>query len=87
MTPHLLPAPAPGELTGPERLSRDELQARQLDRLRHTLRHAYERVPFYRQAFDRAGRVKCLSLHAPKSRSGPSRGPSPGRTVSRAAGP
>jgi phenylacetate-CoA ligase len=48
-------APAPGELTAPERLSRDELRARQLDRLRHTLRHAYEHVPFYRQAFDAAG--------------------------------
>ena len=55
MTTHLLPAPAPDELTGPERLSRDELQARQLERLQHTLRYAYERVPFYRQAFDRAG--------------------------------
>jgi phenylacetate-CoA ligase len=55
MTPHLLPAPAPSELTEPERLSRDELQARQLERLQHTLRYAYERVPFYRQAFDRAG--------------------------------
>ncbi|HEY2519150.1 MAG TPA: phenylacetate--CoA ligase PaaK [Streptosporangiaceae bacterium] len=55
MTEHLLPAPAPDELTGPERLSRDELRARQLDRLRHTLRYAYERVPFYRDAFDRAG--------------------------------
>ncbi len=55
MTEHLLPAPAPGELTAPERLSRDELQARQLERLQHTLRYAYERVPFYRAAFDRAG--------------------------------
>ena len=55
MTQHLLPVPAPDELTEPERLSRDELQARQLERLQHTLRYAYERVPFYRQAFDRAG--------------------------------
>ena len=55
MTDHLLPAPAPGELTGPERLSRDELRGRQLEWLRHTLRYAYERVPFYRDAFDRAG--------------------------------
>jgi phenylacetate-CoA ligase len=54
-TQHQVPAPAPDELTEPERLSRDELRARQLDRLRHTLRYAYERVPFYRQAFDRAG--------------------------------
>ena len=55
MTPHLLPAPAPDQLPEPERLSRDALQARPLERLQHTLRYAYERVPFYRQAFDRAG--------------------------------
>ena len=55
MTEHRLPAPSPGELTAPERLSRDELQARQLERLRRTLRYAYEQVPFYRDAFDRAG--------------------------------
>ena len=42
---HRLPAPGPAELTEPERLSRDELQTRQLERLRHTLRHAYERWP------------------------------------------
>ena len=48
-------APVPGELTAPERLSRDELRARQLERLRHTLRHAYEHVPFYRAKFDTAG--------------------------------
>jgi phenylacetate-CoA ligase len=55
MSQHLLPAPTQDELTAPERLSRDELQARQLERLQHTLRYAYERVPFYRAAFDRAG--------------------------------
>ncbi|MFD6225558.1 phenylacetate--CoA ligase PaaK [Streptomyces sp. NPDC060232] len=38
-----------------ERLSRDELAALQLTRLRATLHRAYERVPFYRQAFDKAG--------------------------------
>ncbi|MCP3754436.1 phenylacetate--CoA ligase PaaK [Streptomyces sp. TBY4] len=38
-----------------ERLGRDELAALQLTRLRATLRRAYERVPFYRQAFDKAG--------------------------------
>ena len=55
MSQHLLPAPTQDELTEPERLSRDELRARQLERLQHTLRYAYERVPFYRQSFDRAG--------------------------------
>ncbi|MEU6133285.1 AMP-binding protein, partial [Saccharopolyspora sp. NPDC047091] len=33
----------------------DELRARQLDRLRWTLRHAYRNVPFYRAKFDAAG--------------------------------
>ncbi len=47
--------PAPTELPADERLSRDELQARQLERLQWTLRHAYAHVPFYRQAFDAAG--------------------------------
>jgi phenylacetate-CoA ligase len=38
-----------------ETASRDELAALQLDRLRATLRHAYENVPHYRRAFDAAG--------------------------------
>ncbi|MFI9586123.1 phenylacetate--CoA ligase PaaK [Streptomyces sp. NPDC052236] len=38
-----------------ERLSRQELDVLQLDRLRATLRHAYENVGFYRAAFDKAG--------------------------------
>ncbi|WP_329031611.1 phenylacetate--CoA ligase [Streptomyces sp. NBC_01725] len=38
-----------------ERLGRDELEALQLTRLRATLRHAYENVPFYRESFDAAG--------------------------------
>ncbi|MFD8413076.1 phenylacetate--CoA ligase PaaK [Streptomyces sp. NPDC059650] len=38
-----------------ERLGREELAALQLTRLRDTLARAYERVPFYRQAFDKAG--------------------------------
>nr|WP_202514224.1 MULTISPECIES: phenylacetate--CoA ligase PaaK [unclassified Streptomyces] len=36
-------------------MSRDELAALQLERLRATLHHAYENVPHYRAAFDRAG--------------------------------
>ena len=47
--------PAPGELEPIERASRDELQALQLERLQWSLRHAYENVPHYRQAFDDAG--------------------------------
>ena len=47
--------PAPGDLEPIERASRDELQALQLQRLRASLRHAYEHVPHYRQAFDAQG--------------------------------
>nr|MDJ0857736.1 AMP-binding protein [Dinoroseobacter sp.] len=35
--------------------SRDEITALQTDRLKWSIRHAYENVPFYRQAFDAAG--------------------------------
>jgi phenylacetate-CoA ligase len=38
-----------------ERLGAEELRALQLERLRASLRHAYEHVPFYRESFDRAG--------------------------------
>ncbi|MFF8289610.1 phenylacetate--CoA ligase PaaK [Streptomyces sp. NPDC016309] len=38
-----------------ERLGRAELETLQLERLRATLRHAYENVDFYRQSFDKAG--------------------------------
>ncbi len=47
--------PAPGDLEPIERASRDELQALQLERLQWSLRHAYDNVPHYRQAFDDAG--------------------------------
>ncbi|MGY1760978.1 phenylacetate--CoA ligase PaaK [Geodermatophilus sp. SYSU D00779] len=51
-----LGAPPDETLLDPaERLSVDELRALQLDRLRWTLRHAYDDVPHYRQAFDAAG--------------------------------
>ncbi|KOU38449.1 phenylacetate--CoA ligase PaaK [Streptomyces sp. WM6378] len=43
------------ELDEAERLSRPELEALQLDRLRASLRHAYDNVGFYREAFDKAG--------------------------------
>ena len=35
--------------------SRDEIQALQLDRLKWSLRHAYDNVPMYRERFDAAG--------------------------------
>lgn len=47
--------PSPNELDPVERVSRDELAAIQLERLRWTLRHAYENVPLYRRKFDEAG--------------------------------
>jgi phenylacetate-CoA ligase len=47
--------PQPGELEAIERASRDELQAVQLERLKQTLRHAYENVAHYRRSFDEAG--------------------------------
>ncbi|MET9551953.1 phenylacetate--CoA ligase PaaK [Streptomyces sp. NPDC006645] len=43
------------QLDAGELLGRDELEALQLTRLRATLRHAYEKVPFYRESFDAAG--------------------------------
>jgi phenylacetate-CoA ligase len=38
-----------------ERMSRDELEALQLVRLKETVRHAYENVPMYKRKFDEAG--------------------------------
>ena len=48
-------SPKPGELEPIETASRDELQALQLERLRWTLRHAWDNVPHYRAAFEAAG--------------------------------
>jgi phenylacetate-CoA ligase len=48
-------APDPAILDPAERLSADELRALQLERLQWSLRHAYDNVPHYRQAFDAAG--------------------------------
>jgi len=47
--------PAPDTLDPAERMGVDELRALQLERLRWTLRHAYENVPHYRRAFDAHG--------------------------------
>src|SRR5690348_15401444 len=41
-----------GELEPIETASVDELRALQLERLRWSLRHAYDNVPYYRQMFD-----------------------------------
>ncbi|WBB76254.1 phenylacetate--CoA ligase [Micromonospora sp. WMMD1128] len=47
--------PRPDELDPVERIGVDELRALQRDRLRRSLRHAYDHVPHYRRAFDAAG--------------------------------
>jgi phenylacetate-CoA ligase len=47
--------PAPGDLEPIETASRDEIAALQLERLRATLKRAYENVPHYRSAFDARG--------------------------------
>src|SRR5215204_995726 len=48
-------APDPALLDPVERIGVDELRARQVERLQWSLRHAYDNVPHYRQAFDAAG--------------------------------
>jgi len=47
--------PASADLEPIERASRDELQALQLQRLKQSLRHAYDNVAHYRAAFDAKG--------------------------------
>jgi phenylacetate-CoA ligase len=47
--------PRPEDLDPIERASADELRTLQLERLRRSLLHAYDRVPHYREAFDAAG--------------------------------
>jgi phenylacetate-CoA ligase len=48
-------SPKPGDLDAIETASRDELESLQLERLRWSVRHAYDNVPSYRRAFDAAG--------------------------------
>jgi len=47
--------PKSADLDPIERASRDELEALQFERLKWTLKHAYENVAHYRQSFDHAG--------------------------------
>jgi phenylacetate-CoA ligase len=47
--------PMPGELEPIELASRDEIAALQLQRLKWTLRHAYDNVPHYKKKFDNQG--------------------------------
>ncbi|WP_299784845.1 phenylacetate--CoA ligase PaaK [uncultured Marivita sp.] len=48
-------SPNPSDLDPIEIASVDEIRALQLDRLRWSLRHAYDNVPMYRQKFEAAG--------------------------------
>ncbi|WP_327433949.1 MULTISPECIES: phenylacetate--CoA ligase PaaK [unclassified Streptomyces] len=63
-TPGAATGPSPARLGEPlpqdlldegERLTREQLRELQLDRLRATLRHAYDNVELYRKKFDAAG--------------------------------
>lgn len=47
--------PMPGDLEHIETASRDEIAALQLERMKWTLKHAYENVPHYKKKFDDQG--------------------------------
>ncbi|MEI6115709.1 MAG: phenylacetate--CoA ligase PaaK [Burkholderiales bacterium] len=48
-------SPKPGDLEPIEKASRDEIAALQLERLKWSVRHAYDNVPHYRTSFDEKG--------------------------------
>jgi phenylacetate-CoA ligase len=48
-------SPEPGDLDPIETASRDEITALQLERMKWSLKHAYDNVPMYKQRFDDAG--------------------------------
>lgn len=48
-------SPKKGDLDAIEIASRDEIQSLQLERLKWSVRHAYDNVPMYKQRFDEAG--------------------------------
>ena len=47
--------PMPGDLEPIESASRDEIAALQLERMKWTLKHAYDNVPHYKKKFDEKG--------------------------------
>ena len=47
--------PSPGDLEPIETASRDEISALQLERMQWSVRHAYDKVPHHRKAFDAKG--------------------------------
>ncbi len=48
-------SPRPGDLEAIETASRDEIAALQLERLKWSVRHAYDNVPHHKKAFDEKG--------------------------------
>ncbi|MEP1442780.1 MAG: phenylacetate--CoA ligase PaaK [Hyphomicrobiales bacterium] len=48
-------SPKPGDLEPIETASRDELQSVQLERMKASLKRAYDNVPHYKKSFDEAG--------------------------------
>ena len=48
-------APRPGDLEPIETASRDEISGLQLQRMKWSIKHAYDNSPFYRQRFDAHG--------------------------------
>ena len=48
-------SPKPGDLEPIEKASRDEIAALQLERLKWSVRHAYDNVAHYRKSFDEKG--------------------------------
>ena len=55
-------SPKPGDLEPIETASRDEISALQLERLKWSLRHAYENVAHYRESFDAAASSMSVTL-------------------------
>lgn len=56
---------SPDELEPIEMASRDEISALQLERMKWSLRHAYDNVAHYRHAFDQAGCTPTTSRTSP----------------------
>ena len=48
-------SPNPADLEPIETASIDEIRGLQLDRLKWSVRHAYDNVPMYKERFDAAG--------------------------------
>ena len=49
-----------------ETMSREDLEALQLERLQALVKRVYQKIPFYKESFDKAGTLK-TSSHLPTS--------------------